>query len=103
MDETIPVVDTEAPGVPATVILTDGTHLHVRLQPGAWLNGGVFVAVKAVEKVHRGDREVSLPEALGLDERHLGPEHTVWIPGQRVQWVIVAGEGKRSRPIGFAT
>ncbi|HEY8394357.1 MAG TPA: hypothetical protein VIK92_06140 [Thermaerobacter sp.] len=101
MEETVPVVDAKEPGVPATIELDDGTHLHVRLQPSNLVNGGVLVPCSAIEKAHRGEQALAVHEALGVDERHLQKEHTIWIPGHRLRVIILASEAKRPRPIGF--
>lgn len=101
MDETIPVVDVSGPGVPATVVLDDGTHVHGRFQPGFLVNGGVLFTVRAVEQVHSHDGDVALHQVLGVDPRHLQPDHSVWIPGHRVRSVILGGASRSPRPIGF--
>ena len=101
MEETVPVVDVKDEGLPATIELDDGTHLHVRLQPANLVNGGVLLSCRAIEKAHRGEGELSVHEALGIDERHLQPEHTIWVPGHRLRVIILSSGQKRPRPIGF--
>ena len=103
MDDVIPVVDPNPPGVPAVVILDGGPRLHVRLQAGVWHNGGLLLPVEAVDKVEGGQGANSLAEALGIGPSAdaLPPEATVWIPGARVRAVVIQGENRRPRPIGF--
>ncbi|WP_042500452.1 hypothetical protein [Thermaerobacter marianensis] len=101
MEDVIPMVDPNLPGVPAVVVLEDGQRLHVRLQAGAWHNGGLLLPVEAVDKVEGAGGANSLAEALGLEPGQLPAEATVWIPGPRLRYVVVTGESRRPRPIGF--
>ncbi|EKP95345.1 hypothetical protein [Thermaerobacter subterraneus] len=101
MDEIVPLVDPDLPGVPAIVVLEGGHRLHARLQAGAWHNGGILLPVKAVDKVEGAQGANSLAEVLGLESGQLHGEATVWLPAFRIRCVVVSGEGRRPRPIGF--
>lgn len=101
MDDIVPLVDPDLPGVPAIVVLDGGHRLHVRLQAGTWHNGGILLPVKAVDKVEGPKGTNSLAEALGLEDGQLHGESTVWLPAPRLRCVVVSGESRRPRPIGF--
>ncbi|PZN08818.1 MULTISPECIES: hypothetical protein [Thermaerobacter] len=101
MEDVVPMVDPNLPGVPAVVVLEGGQRLHVRLQAGAWHNGGLLLPVEAVEKVDGPGGTNSLAEVLAVEPEGLPDQATVWIPGPRLRCVILAGEPRRPRPIGF--
>lgn len=102
MTDLVPMVEGREAAVEANIVLTSGVHVHARLHPTDLVNGGVMLALRQVQKVHRGPDEVSLHEALGLDPEHLRDTDRVWVPGHLVAAVVLPEPPGRRRPVGFA-
>ena len=102
MTDIVPTVEARGEAVAATIVLTDGIHVHARLHPDDLVNGGVMLVLRQVEKAHRGRDQVSIHEALSIDEKHLQDADRIWLPGHRVAAVIFGVPPRSRRPVGFA-
>lgn len=102
MTDIVPTVEGLEAALEATIALTSGVHIHARLHPTDLVNGGVMLAVREVQKLHRGRDHLSIHEALGIDEKHLRDTDRVWLPGHLIAAVILPEASRRRRPVGFA-
>jgi hypothetical protein len=78
--------------------LVDGTVIDLMLSFRDLVNGGIMFDAGHVSSIQRDGQELTLEELFAFKEDE---EQQVWLPGERIQYIVLAGGKHPSKQAGF--